>query len=243
MPENPTPQELWDESAQAWIASLETEVQRKVLLDPIMLSLADTAGGKQVLDVGCGEGRFCRMLQASGFSTVGIDPTAHLISEARRRDPQGQYILGGAESLPFESQTFDLVISYLTLIDILDFGAALQEMARVAKPGGLLLVANLTSMSTANPKMMWERDAQGNKLPWTIEDYAIERGVQVSWSGITIVNYHRPLSAYMQTYLELGLRLEAFHEPTPTPEQSLISSSLNEHFRMTTFNVMAWRKE
>jgi ubiquinone/menaquinone biosynthesis C-methylase UbiE len=82
------------------------------------------------LDVGCGEGRFCRMLQVAGISTVGIDPTEELLRQARRRDPKGDYRIGRAEALEFPDRSFDLVVSYLTFIDIGDIERAVAEMAR-----------------------------------------------------------------------------------------------------------------
>ena len=51
--------------------------------------------------------------------------------------------------MPFPGASFDLVVSYLTLIDIADFRLALQEMVRVLQPGGTLLIANLNSFVTA----------------------------------------------------------------------------------------------
>ena len=45
--------------------------------------------------------------------------------------------------------SFDLVVSYLTLVDIADFRTAIGEMTRVLKPGGALLIANLTGFTSA----------------------------------------------------------------------------------------------
>jgi ubiquinone/menaquinone biosynthesis C-methylase UbiE len=61
------------------------------------------------------------------------------------RDPGGDYQLARAEALPFPNASFDLVVSYLTLIDIANFRLALMEMARVLMPAGTLLIANLNS--------------------------------------------------------------------------------------------------
>src|SRR5689334_13263149 len=69
---------------------------------------------------GLRRGRFCRMLQVAGISTVGIDPTEELLGQARRRDPTGDYRIGRAEALEFPDRSFDLVVSYLTFIDIGD---------------------------------------------------------------------------------------------------------------------------
>ena len=91
---------------------------RRYVLDPVMLPRALRNSPKTALDVGCGEGRFCRMLQQHGVHTTGIDPTPALISAARHNDPNGAYIQAAAEQLPFPDQSFALLISYLTLIDI-----------------------------------------------------------------------------------------------------------------------------
>lgn len=95
---------------------------RQHVLDPVMLGRLTHRAYRSALEVGCGEGRFCRMLKASGITAIGIDPTSALVEEARRRDAAGDYGLGNAESLPFEAGSFDLVVSYLTLIDIADSG-------------------------------------------------------------------------------------------------------------------------
>jgi len=50
----------------------------------------------RALDVGCGEGRFCRMMQALEISTVGVDPTRALTDRARLLDPLGEYRIGCA---------------------------------------------------------------------------------------------------------------------------------------------------
>jgi ubiquinone/menaquinone biosynthesis C-methylase UbiE len=133
----------WNESARAWIAAQgeRGDFGREYVLDPIMMERISGRRPERALDVGCGEGRFCRMLKSRKISVVGIDATNELISHARQRDPDGDYQIARAERLPFAAESFDLIISYLTLIDIPDFRAGLREMARVLKPGGTLLIA------------------------------------------------------------------------------------------------------
>ena len=106
---------------------------------------------RNALDVGCGEGRFCRILGKLGIKTIGIDPTDTLLQQARSKHQAGDYRCGRAEKLDFPDASFDLVVSYLTLIDIPDIRQALAEMNRVLQPGGTLLIANLTSFTTAGP--------------------------------------------------------------------------------------------
>src|SRR5437773_631563 len=181
----------WDESAQAWIALLgqRGDWGREHVLDAVMLSRVAGKGFRSVLDVGCGEGRFCRMLREQGIEAIGIDPTAALIEEAQRRDPRGEYRPGKAELLQFNDGQFDLVISYLTLIDIADFRAAIAEMARVLKPGGSLLIANLTSFASCNPRG-WVKDENGRALYYPVDRYLDEFPAWLAWKGIEIENWH-----------------------------------------------------
>jgi hypothetical protein len=59
----------WDRSASSWIAALgkRGDWGREHVLDPIMLKRASAQRFERALDVGCGEGRFCRMLRAKGI--------------------------------------------------------------------------------------------------------------------------------------------------------------------------------
>ena len=140
----------WDASAEAWIESLKTggDFSRVAVLDRPMLAAVHASGARRVLDVGCGEGRFCRMIAETVPQVVGLDPTVRLLSEARKLGG-AQYAQGRAEDMPFEDGDFDMVVSYLSLIDIPDSAAAIAEMARVVRPGGYVLIANLNSWVTA----------------------------------------------------------------------------------------------
>lgn len=231
----------WDQSAQAWIASMgkQGDWARQHVLDPVMLGRAARDEHRSALDVGCGEGRFCRMLEASGIQAIGIDPTHVLVDEARRRDPAGDYRLGSAEALPFEAARFDLVVSYLTLVDIADFRAAIREMCRVLKPAGSLLIANLTGFTSACAAHGWVKDDEGQRLHFPVDRYLDEFSFELEWRGIRIRNWHRPLAAYMSAFLQAGLQLTYFAEP----EASSGDTAQREvHRRVPWFVVMEWRK-
>ncbi len=230
----------WDESASAWIEEMghRGDYSREFVLDPPMTARVRDRGFKNALDIGCGEGRFCRMLQAEGVEAIGVDPTDALVQHARRLDPKGDYRIGRAEALEFADCSFDLVVSYLTLIDIPDIERAISEMARVLRPGGALLIANLNSFNTAGPPSGWTRGSDG-ELRFFIDNYLDERADWISWRGIRVQNWHRPFSTYMSLLLGEGLELRYFAEPSPTGGDPAKAA---HYRRVPFFLVMEWRK-
>lgn len=230
----------WDASASAWIADMgETgDFSRRFVLDgPMMarVSLALQAGAVDAVDIGCGEGRFCRMMRDAGLRVTGVEPTRALRETAAARDPGGRYLEAMAEALPMAGDSADLVVAYLTLIDIDGLEDAVAQMARVLRPGGRLLIANLNSFSTAGE---WRgRTAGGGSF--VVDGYAEARAEWVSWHGITIRNWHRPFQTYMQALLGQGLRLTHFEEPLPTGGDP---ARADRYRRAPWFHIMEWTK-
>lgn len=228
----------WDESAAAWIAQVgdSGDFGRQFVLDAPMLAHIRGRGFSRALDAGCGEGRFCRMMQAEGIVTVGIDPAVALIERARALDPKGDYRVERAENCEFDDE-FDLVVSYLTLIDIDNVDDAVSSMARSLRPGGTLLVANLTSFNTAAMPDGWRK--HDGRPCFSIDRYLEERAVWLEWNGLRIRNWHRPLETYMQAFLKAGLLLRDFIEPVPKggdPE------TVERYRRAPWFHILEWEK-
>jgi SAM-dependent methyltransferase len=232
----------WKASARVWIVDMgeHGDFGRRYVLDPVMLPRALARSPRKVLDVGCGEGRFCRMLRHNGVPSTGIDPTPALIAAARARDPGGIYFEAEAERLPLRNESFDLVVSYLSLIDISDVQAAIQEMARVLHPGGSMLIASLNSFNTACCDTGWVKDENGRRLFYPIDHYLRERAIWIEYRGIRIVNHHRPMSTYMRALLDGGLRLVYFDEPVPIAAAPTEKAA--NYRRVPWFFVMEWLK-
>jgi len=213
---------------------------RVYLLDDLMLGLCGEVQGLVVIDVGCGEGRFCRMLAKRGARVTGIDPTVKLIAEARRRQPDAVFHEAKGEALPVADASMDLVVSYLSLLDIPDYKAAIHEMRRVLKPGGRCVIANQNGLATASTKY-WARDEDNNKLHWTMDNYSTERPCKAEWAGISVINWHRPMSAYLQTFLGESFTLEHFDEPVPKAHVPQAPDLFSTNRRVPLFCTMVWR--
>ena len=230
----------WDASADAWMEEQgeEGDYGRRFVLDAPMIERIRSQRFGTALDVGCGEGRFCRIMRNLGLRTVGIDPTEALVHRARQLDPGGDYRVSQAETLDGADGSFDLVVSYLTLIDIPDLARALERMVLSLRPGGTLLIANLTSFSTANMPDGWKAD-EGGQPRFSIDHYLEERAVWVSWRGIRVQNWHRPLGTYMALLLGNGLELRHFSEPAPNGGDP---GKADRYRRVPYFHIMEWRK-
>lgn len=230
----------WEASAAAWINEMgeHGDWGRRHVLDAPMLAAAAALGARRAVDVGCGEGRFCRQLQGLGLHTIGIDPTVALIDSARRRDPGGDYRVGRAEALDLADASVELVVFYLSLIDIDDYRAAIDEAWRVLVPGGTLLIANLQAFNTASPDQGWTHEPDGSRR-FCIDHYFEERAEWVAWRGIRIRNWHRPLSAYFSALLDRGFQLRAFDEPLP---QGVDDDKARRYRRVPNFLMMRWEK-
>ena len=98
-------------------------------------------GGMTVLDVGCGPGSITADLAglvAPGGTVVGLDRALGVVKAAATRRPGLDFVSGDLASLPFAGGCFDVVHAHQVLQHLADPVAALGEMARVCRPGGLI---------------------------------------------------------------------------------------------------------
>jgi len=109
-------------SINRWDPSHLKRIDRLVSMKP----------GDRILEVGCGQGHLTRALAARGLDIIGIDA-----------NPQAAEVAGNgivrcmlAESLDFEDETFDFIVSVHAIEHIPPLEKALGEMRRVMKPGG-----------------------------------------------------------------------------------------------------------
>jgi ubiquinone/menaquinone biosynthesis C-methylase UbiE len=96
--------------------------------------------GRRALDVGCGNGRISSWLAGRGADVAGVDPSQEMLSAARDLSPQVEFLLGDAEQLPFEGESFDVVVSVTVLQYLAQqperLSTAAAEIARVLRANG-----------------------------------------------------------------------------------------------------------
>lgn len=120
----------------------------------LVLEFLPPVEGKKVLEIACGRGGFSRLLASRGATVWGADFSESAVAIAKDRllrDPllvdHVTYVQVDAQDMPFEENSFDLVISCETIEHVPDPRAAVREMHRVCKPGGTLFLTTPNYMN------------------------------------------------------------------------------------------------
>lgn len=121
-----------------------------------LVKLAAVHPGKRALDVCCGTGDVALALAKQGATVTGVDFSAKMLDKARIRG-KGQaglrFVEADAANLPFPAKNFDLVTIAYGLRNLPNFDAGLNELVRVLRPGGSLLILDF-----GKPKFaLWRR--------------------------------------------------------------------------------------
>ena len=103
----------------------------------------DLVPGRRVLDAGCGVGWGSELLRRAGAaSVVGVDISDEALADARRRAPECEFVPGDLRKLPFADGEFDAVVCMEALEHTDDVSGTLDQLARVLRPDGVLLVSS-----------------------------------------------------------------------------------------------------
>jgi ubiquinone/menaquinone biosynthesis C-methylase UbiE len=111
-----------------------------------VLSLArDQTSPGVIMDVGCGTGRLLRKarLQHPNARLVGVDPAEKMIQQASVLLPGAEFHVAMAEALPLPDMSVDLAFSTLSFHHWADQARGISEVARVLRPQGRFLLADI----------------------------------------------------------------------------------------------------
>ena len=235
----------WMKLATAWIKEAREGVNanRTGLLDGPMLDACGNVEGLRVLECGCGEGRFCRLLAERGAAYVlGLDLCVPMIEAAMEmRSVRDEYRIADVQDMSFLGDaTFDLAVSYLNQCDLPDFKANNREVYRILTPGGRFIVSNLHPMLSAVGA--WQKTENGEKLH-VILDHYFEEGER-NWRimGAEVTNFHRSLSTYVRSFREAGFSIADIIEPTVRQEELKAYPELEDELRVPNFIIYVLSK-
>jgi len=101
--------------------------------------------GERVLDLAAGTGASSAPIDARGADVVPCDFSVGMLTEGKRRRPDLPFVAGDATNLPFADDTFDAVTISFGLRNVVDTVRALEEMRRVTRPGGRLVICEFST--------------------------------------------------------------------------------------------------
>lgn len=134
------------EAYQAWRTSELGQITDRLEAE-LIATLIEPLGGKRILDVGCGDGALTVRLAAEGADVTGLDADPCMLAAARARAKTSgtatTFVDGDIRSLPFADGSFDTVMAITVLCFVGDAERVVQEMARVLRPGGRLVLGEL----------------------------------------------------------------------------------------------------
>jgi SAM-dependent methyltransferase len=128
----------------AWSDSYDEPGNPIVALEePAVRSLVESLPPGPALDAACGTGRHALRLAELGHDVTGFDVTPEMLRVAAERVPEGRFVAGDLREIPSRDGAFDLVVCGLALAHLDDLRAGVDELARVARPGGRIVVSVL----------------------------------------------------------------------------------------------------
>jgi ubiquinone/menaquinone biosynthesis C-methylase UbiE len=139
----------WPDTYDRWfttpIGALVKQYESELILD-----LLKPGHGELILDAGCGTGVFTLDILSAGSRVIGLDLSLPMLRRAKEKAGRGPFkvVVGDILTLPFPKDAFDKVVSITALEFVEDGRAAIDELFRVTKRGGCIVVATLNSLSS-----------------------------------------------------------------------------------------------
>jgi demethylmenaquinone methyltransferase/2-methoxy-6-polyprenyl-1,4-benzoquinol methylase len=176
---------------------------RRFLVSRLPVGPKDT-----VVDVACGTGAVSlELVRQTGCSVVGVDQSAEMLAEARRRieTDRIQLVEASAQELPFEDGAFDGLTAAYLLRYLDDLPAGLSELARVLRPGATAALLDFGVPPAPLPRQAWELYVDAG-LP------LLGRAISPGWHevgsflGDSIRRFHAewPLPRLLDAFREAG---------------------------------------
>lgn len=114
---------------------------------------------KKVLDIGCGTGRAIPELKHRGGEVVAADLSAKMLDLTSKKFPGIKTVVADIEDLPFEDESFDMVVAMFVVVHLGDLQRAFDEAYRVLKNGGIFILSNINQKKAPKLKL-----PEGNEI-------------------------------------------------------------------------------
>lgn len=206
----------WDDYAKEYDQKVwETgDLDHRETLNPVVLKLLWEVKGKKVLDLGCGQWYFSRLLTRKWAIVTWVDISKELIAIWNQRNKEQnlkiKYFVSDAANLKdLDDNDFDIVVSNMAFMDIENISKTTQECSRVLKDNGFIV------FSLVNP-IFWisERTKDDNGYFLKLMKYKSNVAITNENRGYNFktTHYHRPIWYYINSLVENGFYITNYEE-------------------------------
>jgi ubiquinone/menaquinone biosynthesis C-methylase UbiE len=153
-------QELYD---RGWHKELQAGKEERGNLKTNLEFLAQTDLLKphdRILEIGCGIGTVVHELSKKGHDIIGIDISSEAIEYGRKKYGDISLEVQAAETLPYENESFEVVLSFDLFEHIAEIDKHISEVKRVLRPGGYYLFQTPNRYSNIIYETLWTKSLQ-----------------------------------------------------------------------------------
>ena len=212
----------WQQVAGWYSNYLEgSDTHQETVVFPGAIRLLALKPGSNFLDVACGEGSFAAKLAAGRVRVAGLDAAPALIERAKRRLPQGEFLVGDAQHFPaaFRGRGFDGAACILAIQNIPDAAAVFSETAAALRPRAPFVIVLNHPCFRIPRQSSWGFDENNKTQFRRIDRYLTPLDVPILMNPgrgrgrpLTTTTYHRPISAYVAALANAGFAVDALEE-------------------------------
>lgn len=194
----------WADLGSWWLAEVEEDPAYEGVVTPLLMEVLDPMPGRRYLDVGCGEGRVMRSVEAVGATVEGLDLSFELAVRA------GRAFVGELPTIAVRDDSYDGVYCVLTFEHVVDHRSFFEQAGRVVKDGGVLALVMNHPVWTA-PDATPISDQYGEVL-WRPGGYFSAGSTEMPAGDGSVVFHHRSMADLLNAAATAGWSLETMVE-------------------------------
>jgi ubiquinone/menaquinone biosynthesis C-methylase UbiE len=240
--------DAWEENSEKWIEFIKIEdegdANRRFVIDPALWSLLGDVEGLTILDAGCGSGYLTRLLASKGASSTGIDFSTKFIEYCKKVESEKNlgcvFFVGSLTDMNvFKPKSFDIVVSNVVMIDVLDYRTAFKEIARVLKDDGRFIWSNthpVFGRAASAGDIKFPKDSSRNEDRYLkmVDRYFDSGGELLDFWAAPTWQFQRTLEEYSKALKEAGFVISEIIEPRPSIED------IQKHPGFLAFDADRW---
>lgn len=167
-------QKSYDITAENYAERYFRELDHKPFDRSLLDEFAQSVGGLgPICDLGCGPGHIAGYLSKQGITAFGVDLSEEMVGIARRLNPLVEFRQGNMLSLDMKDETLGGIVAFYSIIHIPPelILSALQEIKRVLKPGGMLLLSFHVGNEQMHLDELWEERVDMDFFFFTVDEF------------------------------------------------------------------------